>query len=278
MEHILDQEQDQDQDQDQDEDEEMFSTTTSAIKYLKYSENVTRLMDIVESDTQKQAYQSFIEIIKSAYNPKDINQWKQGGEMRQHYINFTNAIGKGRMSLSNTSNISDRYPWLQRRSLFTLVISWTAIDIDTIEQISNVLIENDVTTILDPLAGHGFIDILFQSCGMNTISFDIKLQDEQRRWTNITQADALTLNMEEFKDTCLLLSWVDYGSDLGEQLIKKFMGKYVIYIGEIGGCTGNGDDFAELDSNWTEIQYFKISTFYGINDQCYLFKRKVDNI
>ena len=98
--------------------------------------------------------------------------------------------------------------------------------------------------------------------------------EHEIKWTHILEGDEDELT-ETPSDTNLFLCWPPYDEPIAYNCLKKFKGKYLIYVGENrGGCTATDDFFDELESNWEKIETVCIPRWAGIHDTLKVYKRK----
>lgn len=72
----------------------------------------------------------------------------------------------------------------------------------------------------------------------------------------------------------LFLCWPPYRSDMATKCLRSYTGNKVINIGEPpGGCTGD-DEFHEiLDKEWTLVAEHEMVQWWGLHDNCYVYRR-----
>lgn len=162
------------------------------------------------------------------------------------------------------------------RESFVKVFSWSAIPKQVYTDISNVLKEHRITTIIDPFAGTGFMGKMF-----SFENFNVKLSDGRLRritWLPIKQIDVEDyLFNDNTNDQALLLSWVDLNSDSGTIILNKFQGNYMIWVGEDkGGIVGNDEIYELIERDWKILKHFDYSQFPGVNDYVRVYVRKID--
>jgi hypothetical protein len=73
----------------------------------------------------------------------------------------------------------------------------------------------------------------------------------------------------------LFLCWPPYDTSMGYECLTAYQGDTVIYIGEgRGGCTGDDQFHALLESDWDSSLEFDIPTWWGIRDFVSVYNRK----
>lgn len=81
--------------------------------------------------------------------------------------------------------------------------------------------------------------------------------------------------LDRFRDFTLFLCWPPYNESLAYNALKRFKGKYLIYVGEGAyGCNGTNEFFDELKENWKEIKTVRIPQWDGIHDYFEIYERK----
>jgi len=76
----------------------------------------------------------------------------------------------------------------------------------------------------------------------------------------------------------LFLCWPPYEEPLAYTSLKKFKGKYVIYVGEgYGGCTGCNRFHNLLEKEFDLEETVDIPQWFGIHDSMYIYKRKIED-
>lgn len=156
--------------------------------------------------------------------------------------------------------------------------SWTIPDPATVAFIA----EHACGSVVDPLAGSGYLLWLLQQAGVDVIGYDAnppasggnnyhKAQVEHLPIQRADACDSVTLH----PDRTLLLSWPPYDSPIGAQVLNAYAGDRVIYIGEgEGGCCGDDAMHHALAEQWTEVAEHRPVQWYGIHDWVTVYDRK----
>lgn len=161
------------------------------------------------------------------------------------------------------------------REYFVELFSWSAIPSRTYIDISNLLKENGVTTIIDPFAGTGFMGFRFSLENFNVILSDARPGNIQ--WLPIQKINVEDYEFDNLQEThiALLLSWVDLWSNSGTTILNKFKGQYLIWVGEgKGGCCGDDTIHQIMEQDWKILKHFDYQKFPGLNDFARVYKRK----
>ncbi len=193
---------------------------------------------------------------------------KTFGSVSDDYDKFAKCV-----SDANSSGCFMRSSdWHSIRDYYVEYFSWSVIPMETFGKICAFI--KNYGRIVDPLCGNGFhAYILHTMYKMNVLASDIETAKFQ--WpVKIIKQDAMTV---EFKnDDVLWLSWVDYESSVGFELLTKFkkVGNMCIVIGEGDGCCGDKKMHKELENNWTIVKSFGIPRFAGCNDNVSVYTKK----
>jgi len=95
-----------------------------------------------------------------------------------------------------------------------------------------------------------------------------------RSWTSIEKIMAKDA-IKKYPERNLLTVWHDYAADWTGEMLLKFQGQYIVYVGEgSGGCTGSDAMHEILDSQFDIVQELDIPQFLGLNDRLFIYKRK----
>lgn len=121
-------------------------------------------------------------------------------------------------------------------------------------------------------AGSGYWAHMLTQYGMEVKAFDDKSWKFDKSFYKVELGGPLSAS--EFPDHTLMLCWPPYGTPMAADCVKYYTGDYLIYLGEgTGGCTGD-DDFHEALYQWEVCKAMSNSSYEGIHDQFYIFKRK----
>lgn len=114
---------------------------------------------------------------------------------------------------------------------FVGIFSWSVFPFDLLKKIEKILIENEITTLLDLSCGNAFHMFLFKNfTKIKTYAIDI--QNEENSWHEIIVQDSRKYisNIIDFTEIGLFLSWIDY-DELALELLQKYKGKLVVSVG-----------------------------------------------
>ena len=131
-------------------------------------------------------------------------------------------------------------------------------------------------------AGLGYWSYLLHQHGADIEAYDIALGDDNKwfcneetrtgAWFPVKQCDA------EFVPPCdrtLLLCWPPYDDNMAFNVLSRYSGDKLIYIGEdIDGCCGNEKFFNLLYKKWKEVEYIRIPQWTGLHDFIFIYKKR----
>lgn len=139
--------------------------------------------------------------------------------------------------------------------------------------------------LLDPMAGTGYWAYLLGQLGVDCLAYDEyppRDSAAQNLWhphaeqfVTVLPGDAVSVTqVYGTKDRTLLLSWPPYETPHGYLALNAYRGDRLIYIGETeGGCCADDKFFAELNNNWTEVDWHRPVQYFGIHDVICVFDR-----
>ncbi len=130
-------------------------------------------------------------------------------------------------------------------------------------------------------AGRGYWAWCLKQVGCDIIAYN---EDVPPQWGEFALHDYLYHPVEvgtpeilrEHGDRTLLLVWPPYDEPMASDCLRNWTGKYVCYVGEgYGDCTGDDTYHETLDRCFTLVDHFPLSTWPGVHDSFFLYKRKV---
>lgn len=173
-------------------------------------------------------------------------------EMSEHY-----ALHRGGINIMMLRSA------LQKRGYYAHVTQVFAKEVSEIEGIG---------TVLDPLAGSGFLAKSLREQGVPTVMTDDYSWGFKGAAENL---DALAA-LEKYGDKVdtVVISWAPYNSDIDKKLWDRARERFphlnFLVISEgVGGCTGS-ESFAEIHEQFEELQTY--STSYGIRDRAVFYR------
>jgi len=163
-------------------------------------------------------------------------------------------------------------------------ISWGIPYVDTIKQLAKFIGKQ---TVLEVYAGLGIWSWLLQEEGINVIATDKDpLSNFECHKSTVTNVENLTSldAVIKYPSDILLMCWpppYTNSDSMDYECLINFKGNYLIFIGEINGCTGSEKLMKEINDSWIQVADIKISYWHlpmsNYNDDVYLFERKLIN-
>lgn len=142
--------------------------------------------------------------------------------------------------------------------------------------------------LLEVGAGAGYWSYELKRAGADIIATDLYTENEEvpeggertresygfgDRWLPIEELSA-TQAIKKYPERNLLCVWPSYQGSWSSKAVMAFKGEYLAYVGEgDGGCTGNDQMHAYLNSHYEEVSDIYIPQFYGIHDSLIIYKR-----
>lgn len=209
----------------------------------------------------------FIPPIETEYIPINYDFYK---EYLQN--NKFNDIFKQRVSYIKSkygTNMTDKE---LIEEYFVELFSWSVIPEELLLDISNFLLKNNITRILDPCCGNAFHTCLFDMiCDINTLSCDI--QREENAWIETLEQDGRQfldeLNEQDHFEGALILSWID-GEKLAKELLSKFKGNIII---SIGNYVINTDYIDDLKRHYKLKKQIILKMPWGLNERIEIYSK-----
>ena len=93
-------------------------------------------------------------------------------------------------------------------------------------------------------------------------------------WLEPLQMDGVDVAAQCLPDENLLFSWPEYGEPWTDEVLLRFNGNLLIYIGEWRGCTGGPNFHDILLRRYDIIAELGITTFPYIHDRVFVAQRK----
>lgn len=168
----------------------------------------------------------------------------------------------------------DRMQLRARRSELVARYSWTISDPASLA----FVVEHSAGRIVDPMAGTGYWAHLLDQAGVDVVAYDAdpvanQWHQGQQLWTLVMRMPGVE-SAAMHPDRTLLLSWPPCDRPDGVEVLRAYRGNRAIYIGEPqGGCTGDDDLHAELESSWEELASHTPVQWDGLHDVITVFGR-----
>lgn len=136
-------------------------------------------------------------------------------------------------------------------------------------------------SVVDPIAGTAYWVHLLRHSGRKAIAYDLcppstgenTYHRAAAEWVTVIRADALAAVKKHEAET-LLLSWPPYDTSIGEDIVRAYDGKRLIYMGETeGGCCGGDGLFDLLENEWDLVAEHRPVQWQGIHDLIRVYDR-----
>lgn len=158
---------------------------------------------------------------------------------------------------------------VHHREWLTTHYAWA---IPTPELISHIA--HHFITITEIGAGTGYWAKRLHEAGASVAAYDKHPKHDEQTWYPVYEMSADFI--PDPNDT-LFLCWPTVDDNWATEVLKRYDGENVIYIGENpGGCCANDAFFDELDNNWFEVVTFTIPTYLSIFDTATHYTRRVE--
>ena len=126
-------------------------------------------------------------------------------------------------------------------------------------------------------SGSGFIEYLLQRAGADIVASDISAY---KYWDypylnveKLTSVDAV----KKYPGKDLFLCWPSYGVSWAYDTIRALeSGRYVFYIGEPNGCTGDKEFYKYINDKgcFERIDGYRIPQWFGFHDCLMIYRKK----
>ena len=158
-------------------------------------------------------------------------------------------------------------------------------DYDSISEISYIIRENNIKSVLSIGAGVGFVEKTINIVIGNEIvtATDPQLSHQSdvnivNKWMDIEKLKH-TEALDKYNPDCVMMVWPSM-EDWSYETVKlagRQKINYIIYIGEINDCpcTGTTEMMDELETNWDNIKEIYYKNFQELNDYISVYRRKV---
>lgn len=165
------------------------------------------------------------------------------------------------------------------RQKFVTDYSWAVPTQKAIQEIKNF---TDGQTILEVGSGLGLWAKLLQDEGINIIPTNIPISDKEKYFnvgkkpfTKIEYLSHLE-SIQSYPETAILmLSWPPCDDIMAYELLKRFKGSKLIFIGEGKyGCTAEDNFFDLLENTYVLYKTVEIPRWRNIYDDLFLYIRK----
>jgi len=171
----------------------------------------------------------------------------------------------------------ERSGWFFKRRELTGLYAWTISSPGTVD----FVLAHCGTKVIDPLAGTGYWAWILEQAGVQVKASDLHPPTAggstwhpaaERTWVPVSQCDALEA-IDGAEQATLLLSWPPYDSDLGLQIVKRYRGQRIIYMGEEDGSCATPEMFEALDKDFRAISVHAPVQWWGLHDEVVIYDR-----
>jgi hypothetical protein len=160
------------------------------------------------------------------------------------------------------------------RSELTKRYSWTIPDPDSIEFVKRW----SAGGLVDPMAGTGYWAYVLEQAGVDVVSYDLHPGDNPWHHSGALHTKVTAMNAVKsvrlHPNRTLLLAWPPYDETIGDRTVRAYGGDRVIYMGEIGGCTGTEALHDRLDRRWEEMDEHIPVQWEGLHDRITVYQRR----
>ena len=158
-------------------------------------------------------------------------------------------------------------------------------DYDSISEISYIIRENNIKSVLSIGSGVGFVEKTINIViGYEIVTAtDPQLSHQSdvnivNKWMDIEKIKH-TEALDKYSPDCVMMVWpsMEEWSYETVELARRKKINYIIYIGEINDCpcTGTTEMMEELDTNWDNIKEIYYKNFTELNDYISIYRRNV---
>ena len=190
---------------------------------------------------------------------------------------FTNLVRYG----------GDIFP-LQHRDWLVVHYAWAIPNIEAVDYIATL---SHTHPICEIGAGNGYwayrikraggtitayeAHLWHQDTSSPGIGFALGIPVPEKFWYPVKHVRAADIDVPP--DNALFLCWPDLDATWPTELLQRFEGEHLIYIGEPeGGCCADDTFFEELYDNWTEEHVIEIPKYYTIKDKLFHYRRNTE--
>lgn len=134
--------------------------------------------------------------------------------------------------------------------------------------------------LLEVGAGCGYWAYELRNSGIDIIATE---PNPNQKWGSIPKAWKSWIDLEnlsgpeavaKYSDRNLLMCWPSLDGTWPQETLEAFAGYAVLYVGEgEGGCTGNDEFHAMLQSKFEQTKYIQIPQFWGLHDRLTVWER-----
>ena len=200
------------------------------------------------------------------------------------YQAYLNNLNFKKKFDERTLEIKKRYSLNKNMSLdiliqnyFVEIFSWSILTKEVLDLISSIILNHNITGVIDPCCGNGFHTYLFNLFS-NLNTFTVDIQDEPNSWIPITEKEGRQflseLSSHHHKSNALILSWIDYES-LTLDLLNLYKGNMVISIGNYDKLSPNY--ISEINKKYQMIERIILNMPWGLTEKIEIYIKNKNN-
>ena len=177
---------------------------------------------------------------------------------------------------------------LAQRMSFVERFSWA---VPSREAIAEIIRFAAGDLILEVCAGRGLWARLIEGAGGRIIATDEEpgwesrtegrsptiptaIAEARRCFTDVEPLDAVAAVRAHPEARVLMMVWPPYDDPMDFEVLDAFDGDRLIYVGELGDCTGSAAGAARIEAEWEEEQQIWIPQWPGCHDSMTLWRRR----
>lgn len=170
------------------------------------------------------------------------------------------------------------------REIYTHNYMHVLLNETSLNKIVNFIVSKNTNYVLEVCAGMGLLAALIKSYGVPVIATDILHQSEAFFYENntiklcsndfsIVEQMSSVCAVKRFPTNILICCWPS--PNALRYCLPFYKGKYIIYIGELGGEACETQlFFNELEESFNCIDEVEILNFYDMHDRCLIYERR----
>lgn len=165
------------------------------------------------------------------------------------------------------------------RAIIVKLMSWS---IMTKEAIDEIIEFSGGQTIMDLMAGSGYISYLIEKSGGSVEAFDLPINAKEDNHYNYDRKNWYPIKPKDIQEqeivpnSTILLSWIPYQEAIANKTLKDMSpGQKLVLIGEQKyGCTATDCFFDILEEEFDHVKTIEIPQWEGLHDYVDLYVKK----
>lgn len=133
-------------------------------------------------------------------------------------------------------------------------------------------------------AGTGYWARLATEAGADVVAYDSRMgqrttKKKRHRWVKecgayfpVRRGGAGMVRFHP--ERTLFLCWPPYKLPMASRCLANYAGRTVIFVGELGGCTGDDTFYETVDRDWEIEKVVAIPQWIGLHDRMFVLTRK----